>query len=87
MFSAEHRAIVEARAKARRRQFNRHATGARRPGHGTAAYEMLVERDEEEDEWDDTHIGRREELVESFMIAWDQGRAEWLSYPGTKRRE
>jgi hypothetical protein len=47
---------------------------------------MLAERDEEDDEWEDRHINRREELVTSFMIAWDNGRAEWLSYPGTKRR-
>ena len=87
IFTADHRATVEARAKARKRQFSRHATGARRPGHETAAYEMLVERDAEDDEWEDTHISRREELVKSFMISWDQGKAEWLAFPGTRRRE
>jgi hypothetical protein len=88
-FSVEHRALVENRAKARRRrQFSRHAIGSRRPGHGiSAAYEMLAERDPEDDEWEDTHISRREELVVSFDIAWEEGRAEWLSFPGTRRRE
>ena len=86
-FSAEHRTLVDTRAKTRQRQFSRHATGAHRPGHATsAACEMLAGRDVEDDEWHDTHIPRREELVESFMISWDQGRAEWLSFPGTRRR-
>jgi hypothetical protein len=87
IFTADHRVTVEARAKARKRQFSRHATGALRPGHERAAYEMLVERDVEDDEWEDTHISRREELVKSFMISWDQGKAEWLAFPGTRRRE
>jgi hypothetical protein len=47
---------------------------------------MVVERDAEDDEWDDRHIRRREELVTSFMISWDEGRAEWLSFPGTRQR-
>lgn len=82
-FSAEHKKLVEERARARQRQFSKHSLGARRP---RASCEMLAERDEEDDEWEDRHINRREELVTSFMIAWDNGRAEWLSYPGTKRR-
>jgi hypothetical protein len=57
--------------------------GNRRPQDSAAACEMLVER-EEDDEWDDRHIQRREDLVRSFMISWDNGKAEWLPFPGTK---
>jgi hypothetical protein len=84
--SADHRNTVEARASARqKRQFSKHVLGARRP-ELPAACEMLVERDAEEDEVEDRHIYRRQELVSSFMISWDEGRAEWLSFPGSKRR-
>ena len=84
--SADHRKTVEDRAKARRqRHFSKHALGERRPEQ-PAAVEMVVERDAEDDEWDDRHIRRREELVTSFMISWDEGRAEWLSFPGTRQR-
>ncbi len=90
-FTDAHRAIVEERARLRQRQFSRHTLGARRPRSSNRSNpgccEMLPERDEEDDEWEDGHINRREELVESFMIAWDQGRAEWLSFPGTRRRQ
>lgn len=47
---------------------------------------MVVVAPEEDDEWEDGHIARREELVQSFMIAWDSGEAEWLSYPGRAHR-
>ena len=79
-FSEEHRNLVQERA--RKRRFNRHTLGSRRP-EGNAACEMLPVR-EEEQEWDDRHITRREELVRSFMISWDNGKAEWLPFPGTK---
>jgi hypothetical protein len=47
---------------------------------------MLVEADTEPAEWDSGHIRRREELVKSFMIAWDNGKAEWLRYPDRSKR-
>jgi hypothetical protein len=46
---------------------------------------MLVEADEEPVVWDQRHIRRREELVNSFMISWDLGEAEWLTYPVRKK--
>jgi hypothetical protein len=45
---------------------------------------MLVEADEEL-VWDQRHVRRREELVTSFMITWDNGEAEWLTYPVRKK--
>ena len=44
---------------------------------------MVVLGEDEPDEWEEGHIPRREELVKAFMIAWDSGEAEWLSFPGT----
>ena len=80
-FTEDHRRTVQDRANKRR--FSHHTMGNRRPQDSAAACEMLVER-EEDDEWDDRHIQRREELVRSFMISWDNGKAEWLPFPGTK---
>ena len=79
-FSVDHRNLVQERAKKRR--FSRHTLGSRRP-ESIASCEMLPVQ-EEEQEWDDRHITRREELVRSFMISWDNGKAEWLPFPGTK---
>ncbi len=79
-FTEEHRRLVLDRAIKRR--FSRHTLGDRRPKGTPVACEMLLER-EDDDEWDDRHVARREELVRSFMISWDNGKAEWLPFPGT----
>jgi hypothetical protein len=85
--SSEHKTTIEKRA--RKRQFNTHLIGSRRPGGqvGGPSCEMLPQADGEEDEWEDGHIRRREELVKSFAISWERGNAEWLQFPGTKRNK
>jgi hypothetical protein len=83
-YDHDHTAIVELRARKRRqRQFSRHTLGSSRPGL-PGNCEMLVEADEEP-VWDQRHVRRREELVNSFMITWDNGEAEWLTYPIRKK--
>jgi hypothetical protein len=95
--TAAHNAIIEQRAIRRGRLFRRSQLGERRPLCRGAAVsssasgvpapcEMLVVPDEEPDEWEAGHIPRREELVQSFMIAWDKGEAEWLQYPDKEQR-
>ena len=85
-FSADHLVVVEQRARQRQlRQFSKHSLGSRRP-RVSGSCEMLVEADAEQAEWDTGHIRRREELVKSFMIAWDNGNAEWLRYPDRSKQ-
>jgi len=117
--SAErHAAIIEERARGRRRQFRESILGSRRPSRSnrsSAPAPSNVDACEEEVvlqgdagavmlppllllflllllmlllpdpvEWEDSHVHRREELVAHFQIAWDNGDAEWLSFPGTR---
>ena len=92
--ASEHAAIVQKRATARLRLFRSTTLGLTRPrrmatmpttaahAHETEDNIVVLQGDDTETEFCDSHVIRREELVESFHYAWNTGKVEWLSFPG-----
>jgi hypothetical protein len=92
--ASEHAAIVQKRATARLRLFRSTTLGLTRPrrmatmpttaahAHETEDNIVVLQGDDTETEFCDSHVTRREELVESFHYAWNTGKVEWLSFLG-----